>query len=266
VTASNKSSTPNIVAFIPARMGSSRFPGKPMAPILGMPMIGHVLHRVTRCELLSATYVATCDREIFDYVIGAGGNAVMTSDSHERASDRCAEALHEVERTSGRRVDIAIMVQGDEPMTHPEMIREAVAPMLSDDSVEVTNLLGRIADSAEFEDRNCIKVVVDLDGNAIYFSREPIPTRTRLGDKVVKQKQICVIPFRRDFLLEYNALAPTPLEIAESVDMMRVIEHGHKVHMAPTRFNTRAVDTPEDLRLVEKLLATDPLVEGYLRR
>lgn len=243
----------NILALIPARMGSSRFPGKPMAPILGKPMIGHVYERVAKSPMLTLTAVATCDKEIFDYVESIGGVAVMTGAEHERASDRCAEALVTLERTYNTRYDVVVMVQGDEPMTHPDMIAEAVQPLIDHPEVQVVNLLGKIKDAAEFEDRNCIKVVCDLHSNALYFSREPIPTRGK-ADHIPMGKQVCIIPFRREFLLEYTRLAPTPLEIAESVDMMRVLEHGMRVRMAPTRHDTQAVDTPEDLKKVERLM------------
>ena len=243
----------NILALIPARMGSSRFPGKPMAQILGRPMIGHVYERVARSSVLVTTAVATCDQEIFDYIQSIGGTAVMTADTYERASDRCAEALLKLEQTNQTRYDIVVMVQGDEPMTHPDMIKEAVQPMLDDPTIQVVNLLGEIKDVAEFEDRNCIKVVCDLEHNAMYFSREPIPTRCKI-DSVPMGKQICIIPFRRDYLIEYTRLAPSPLEIAESVDMMRILEHGMKVRMVPTNHNTKAVDTPEDLKRVEHLM------------
>lgn len=243
----------NIVALIPARMGSSRFPGKPMAPLLGKPMIGHVYERVAQNPLLTATVVATCDREIYEYIESIGGRAVMTGSHHERASDRCAEALEILEKENGLPYDIVVMVQGDEPMTHPDMITEAVQPMLDDPSLLITNLLGKIQSAKEFEDRNCIKAVCDLQGNALYFSREPIPTRF-LGKDIPMGKQVCIIPFRREFLLQYTKLSPTPLEIVESVDMMRVLEHGMKVRMVPTRHNTHAVDTPADLRNVEQLM------------
>lgn len=243
----------NIIAIIPARMGSSRFPGKPMAKLLGKPMIGHVYERVRSSKLLSETIVATCDQVIFDYIESIGGKAVMTSDKHERASDRCAEALEKLEKLNKVLYDIVVMVQGDEPMTHPEMIEEAVQPMLVNAEIKVTNLIGVIKSKEEFEDRNCIKVVCDLKGNALYFSREPIPTRSKV-DKVIMNKQVCIIPFRRDFLLDYIKLEPTPLEEIESVDMMRILEHGIKVYMVPTSFDTKAVDTEEDLKEVEKLI------------
>ena len=134
------------------------------------------------------------------------------------------------------------------------MISEALDPMLDDSEIMITNLLGKIDDEEEFEDRNCIKVVCDLNNNALYFSREPIPTRLNT-ENIPKGKQICVIPFRRDFLLEYNQIQPTTLEIVESVDMMRILEHGKKVRMVPTNFQTYAVDTPEDLKKVELLIS-----------
>ncbi len=242
-----------IVALIPARMGSSRFPGKPMARLLGKPMIGHVLERVSRSPLLMTTAVATCDQDIVEYIKSIGGRAIMTSATHERASDRCAEALLILERAEGVQYDIVVMVQGDEPMTHPDMIEEAVAPMLADPSLPVVNLLGKIESDEELQNRNCIKVVCDLAGDALYFSREPIPTRSKIKDPAFR-KQVCIISFRRDFLLKYIRLDPTPLELAESIDMMRVLEHGFKVRMAPTRFSSNAVDTPADLLKVEQLM------------
>jgi 3-deoxy-manno-octulosonate cytidylyltransferase (CMP-KDO synthetase) len=242
-----------ILAVIPARMGSSRFPGKPMAKISGKPMIGHVYEKVSKSPLLDLTAVATCDQEIFDYIESIGGIAVMTKDTYERASDRCAEALEKLEKLNNICYDIVVMVQGDEPMTHPDMIAEAVQPMIDDPAVNLVNLMGEIREISEFEDRNCIKVVSDLENNAIYFSREPIPTRFK-GENIPMHKQVCVIPFRRDYLLEYTRLEPTPLEIAESVDMMRVLEHGMKIRMAKTKHNTQSVDTLEDLKRVEALI------------
>ena len=249
-----------ILALIPARMGSSRFPGKPMKSILGMPMIGHVYERVALNKNLSLTAVATCDPEIFEYIHSIGGRAIMTGNHHERASDRCAEALTKLEQEDGVTYDIVVMVQGDEPLVYPEMLTEALTPMLSDSTVLVSNLLGKINEIEEFEDRNCIKVVCNLIGDALYFSREPIPTRSKI-DAVSMGKQICVIPFRRQFLIDYTNLAPTPLEIAESVDMLRVLEHGKSVRMVPTLYAMQSVDTPTDLARVEVLMSSDLLYQ-----
>ena len=242
-----------ILALIPGRMGSSRFPGKPLANLLGEPMIGHVYRRVASNKMLSLTAVATCDHEIADYIKSIGGRVVMTSDRHERASDRCAEALNILENEEGRRFDIVVMVQGDEPMTHPEMITEVVQPLLDDPNILVANLMAQIKSMEEFEDPNCIKVVCDLKGDALYFSREPIPTLSKIKDALI-HKQVCIIPFRRDFLIDYTSMEPTQLEITESIDMLRILENGLKVRMIPTKYNTHAVDTNEDLIRVEKLM------------
>ena len=242
-----------IITIIPARMGSSRFPGKPLALINGKPMIEHVYTNVSKCSEVESTYVATCDIEIFNHIKSIGGNAVMTSNLHERASDRCAEALESIEESHECKYDIVIMVQGDEPMVEPEMISESIAPFYDDPNIKVANLIAEIGTNEEFEDRNCIKVVLDKNQNALYFSRQPIPTHPLKMNKLAF-KQVCIIPFNRDFLIQYTKMEPTPLEIYESVDMMRVLESGYKVKMIPTKFQTHAVDTPEDLAKVAKLM------------
>ena len=249
-----------IVAIIPARMGSTRFPGKPMAKIHGLPMVGHVYFRTKMCSLLGETYVATCDQEIYDYIVSVGGKAIMTSDTHERCSDRTAEAMLKVESTTGRKVDIVVMVQGDEPMVTPEMIEAAVQPMLEDTSVRVVNLMARMTTVKEFEDPNEVKVVVDLNNRALYFSREPIPSRRKGVKDVPMLKQVCIIPFQRNYLLTFNSLPETPLERIESVDMMRVVEHGDHVHMVTTDTATLSVDTPKDLERVVELMQGDALI------
>ena len=254
-----------IVAVIPARMASSRFPGKPLAPILGTPMIGHVYLRSKMAQMLDEVYVATCDDEVKQYTESIGGKAIMTSDKHERASDRVAEALARIEGESGETADIVVMIQGDEPMVVPEMLDLAVQPMLADDSIRVVNLMAPMKTREEYEDPNEIKVVVDNDGNALYFSREPIPSRKKYRGEIPMLKQVCIIPFRRDFLLEFARLASTPLEKVESIDMLRVLEHGYSVKMVLTRFETYSVDTPEDLRFVEERMQNDPLVAEYSR-
>lgn len=253
----------NIISIIPARMGSSRFPGKPMAKILEMPMIGHVYKRVKMSKTLNEVYVATCDKEIYDYIESIGGKAVMTSDCHERCSDRCAEAMLKIEEMTNEKCDIMVMVQGDEPLTFPQMIDESISPMLNDASVMITNLMADLPTLADFENPNEVKVVVDKNLNALYFSREPIPSRKKGVLDVPMKKQVCVIPFRRDFLLEYNEMEPTPLEIIESVDMMRILENGGKVKMIPTSFATKAVDTPEDLEILQSMMLRDTIYKQY---
>ncbi len=252
-----------IIGIIPARMGSSRFPGKPMATILGIPMMGHVYFRSKMSKSLSEIYVATCDQEIADYVGSVGGKAIMTSDSHERCTDRVAEAVEKIETETSRPVDIVVNIQGDEPMLFPEMLDEAVDPMVSDSSILTTNLMSPMKNQEAHEDPNEVKVVVDCHNFALYFSREPIPSRKKGATEIPMWKQVCIIPFRRDFLFKFNQLESTPLEIAESVDMLRVLEHGYRVKMVPTKYETYSVDTPDDLRHVEDLMKNDPLLAKY---
>lgn len=246
------------IAVIPARMGSSRFPGKPIAKILGRPMIEHIYKRVAMSKSLDATYIATCDEEIRQVAEGFGAQVLMTADTHERASDRVAEAVEKLD------ADLIVMVQGDEPMTHPDMIDTAVAPFKSDPKLGCVNLVRKIDNEADYMDFNTIKVVMNQRNEALYMSRRPIPSLAKSGFAgTAAHKQVCIIPFRRETLFQYTRLAPTPLEQLESVDMMRLLEHGLTVKMVPTEFNTQAVDTPADLARVEQLMKNDPLLSRY---
>jgi 3-deoxy-manno-octulosonate cytidylyltransferase (CMP-KDO synthetase) len=252
-----------IIGIIPARMASSRYPGKPLATIHGIPMVGHCYLRAKMCQLLNEIYVATCDQVVCNYIESIGGQAIMTADTHERASDRTAEAMLKAELMTGERVDIVVMIQGDEPMIVPEMLSQAIQPMCEDSAIQVLNLMGDIKCREDHDDPNEVKVVVDKHGNALYFSREPIPSWKKGAKTIPMKKQICVIPFRRDFLLKFNELPQTPLEIIESVDMLRVLEHGYKVRMVPTTVETYSVDTIEDLSDVEEAMKTDSLMATY---
>ena len=254
-----------VIAIIPARMSSSRFPGKPMADILGMPMIGHVYKRVKMSKTLDEVYIATCDKEIYDYAESIGAKAVMTKNTHERASDRCAEAMLKIEKNNPEdKCDIMVLVQGDEPLTHPNMIDEAVNPMLEDKSIKITNLAGEITSQFDYENPNEVKAVMDKNWNAMYFSREPIPSKKKYDGDIPMYKQVPIIPFTRDFLLEYNEMEPTPLEIIESVDMLRVLENGIDIKMIPTKYKVKAVDVPADIDVVLEMLKNDKLKSRYL--
>lgn len=246
------------IAVIPARMGSTRFPGKPIAKILGRPMIEHIYKRVAMSKSLDATYIATCDEEIREVAEGFGASVIMTSDTHQRASDRVAEAVTSLD------ADLIVMVQGDEPMTHPDMIDTAVAPFKSDPRLGCVNLVRQIDQEADYLDPNTIKVVMNQNLDALYMSRRPIPTLAKSGfADTAAYKQVCIIPFRRDTLFEYTNLPPTPLEQLESIDMLRLLEHGLQVKMVPTEFNTQAVDTEADLQRVARLMESDPLISRY---
>jgi len=246
-----------VVAVIPVRMGSSRFPGKPLARLHGLTMMEHVFRRAQLCAQLDQVYVATCDDEIRTVAQGFGATVIMTSAKHQRATDRVAEAAEDFAS------DIIVMIQGDEPMITPEMVAASLDPLRSDRSIRCTNLVHRISSRREFLDPNTIKVVADLNGNALYFSRSPIPQVDfeRSNPKVFKQ--VCVIAFRRECLLEFSRLRPTPLEIAESIDMLRLLEHGRSVRLVETQVPTHSVDTPADLERVETLMNDDALIRRY---
>jgi len=226
-------------------------------------MLGHVFRRSQLSDLLDEVFIATPDDEIVKYIENIDGKAILTSPTHTRASDRVAEAVRIIETDLATKLEIVVMIQGDEPLIHPAMISEVTEPLLEDPSIQVANLMGLIMTDEELRDPNEIKVVTDLENNALYFSRQPIPTRWGQAEAQGRYKQICVIPFQRDFLLEYANLTPTPLEILESIDMLRVLEHGYKVKMIPTDYQVYSVDTPEDLKKVDVIMARDKLFQTY---
>lgn len=221
-------------------------------------MIEHVYKRSALCRVLNFLAVATPDEEIARTVRGFGGEVVMTSAAHQRATDRVAEAA----RTTGG--DIVIVIQGDEPLLHPEMIEIAFKPVVEDGSVFCSNLVQRINTIEDFVNPNTIKVTMNSSGNALYFSREPIPSQHRLSFGAVRAyKQVCVIPIRRENLFKFLELKPTPLEEAESIDMLRILEHGYKVRLLETGFRTLSVDVQEEVPAVELALQNDPLCSLY---
>lgn len=221
-------------------------------------MIEHVLKRAEMCQKLNAVYVATCDEEIKRTVEALGSTVIMTSPRHERASDRVAEAVEQID------ADIVVMIQGDEPMITPEMIAVAIDSMVENESIECVNLVCQIKSREEYLDPNTIKVVMKTRREALYFSRAPIPAINpdTLEDTAIF-KQVCVIPFRRDFLRRFTSWPPAVLEQAESIDMLRILEHGERVHLVETNIETHSVDTPEDLLRVERLMQNDPLMRLY---
>ncbi len=250
------------IAIIPVRMAASRFPGKPMAKILGVPMIGHCYFRTKLCPELAQTYVATCDEEIADYVRSIGGKAVMTSSSHNRASDRTAEAMMKIEAETGGKTDIIIMVQGDEPLILPETISK-IPPHFADGEVNIVNIASRLRSREQFEDRNNVKVVMNQRGDAMYFSREPIPSSYRGAENLPMYMQVGVIAFRRDALVKFNSMPETKLEQIESVDMNRVLETGGNIRMVMSEAINIGVDTPQELEDVAALMKDDPIFPEY---
>ena len=250
------------IAILPARMGASRFPGKPLHPIMGIPMIGHCYFRSRMVPGLAGTYVATCDQQIADYVSSIGGKSVMTSSSHNRATDRTAEAMDKIESETGERMDIIVMVQGDEPLILPESIGETLRHF-DDPAVEIVNIMSRLRTREQFEDKNNVKVVVNQNQDALYFSREPIPSPWKGIDQLPMYMQVGVIAFRREALIRFNKMPETTLEKIESVDMNRVLETGGRIRMVLTDAVTIGVDTPDEANEAGRLMQGDPLLGEY---
>lgn len=240
------------IALIPARLGSSRFPGKPLVKILGKPLIQHVWEGTSKSKLLDYVCVCTCDQKIFNFLQSIKANVVMTSNTHTRASDRCAEGLISLEKKFDLKFENIVMVQGDEPMVDSNMIEKSLNPIINNEC-NVTNLLGPFHSNEEFESKNSIKVVVDNNNNALYFSRNIIPSKTSYQDLNVG-KQVCVISWKRDFLIKFNEMKETKLEIQESVDMLRLLENNFKIKLIPIDQISQPIDTPEDVKVVENLI------------
>ena len=250
-----------IVIGIPARMGSTRFPGKPLCTIQGKPMIEHCYKRSSLSGYATDLFVTTCDEEIENVVKSFGGNVIMTDANIQRPGLRVASAAESLDLKDD---DIVVVVQGDEPLVHPEMIDLAIQPLLDDNSVYVSNLVNEVNDG-EWQDPGEIKVVCDLNMNAMYMSRSPIPSTDHEEQSTTWWKQVCIMPFRWHFMKHFNhVLSPTPLELQESIEMIRALQHGYKVRMVPSPFQTKSVDTEEDRKVAENLMKNDPIFSKYV--
>ncbi|MCF7822824.1 MAG: 3-deoxy-manno-octulosonate cytidylyltransferase [Candidatus Marinimicrobia bacterium] len=246
-----------IVCIIPARLGSYRFRDKPFVDICGKSMLEHVYKRAALCKMLDEVYVATPNQEIVDHVEKFGGKAIMTSDDVRRASDRVAQAAKKIEPA-----DIIVNLQGDEPLVFPEMIEMAIQPLLDDPSLSCVNLAKRVS-YEEASNIHEVKVVCDEQNNAMYFSREAIPSKF-MGDKEIEYLiEVCVFPFTRSSLEEFARLPSTKNEIIESIDMLRFLEHGHKIRIVETEYETYSVDVPSDLDKVIQVMEKDELRKSY---
>ena len=252
-----------VAIIIPSRMGSSRFPGKPLAPICGIPMVGHCYHRALLSESTTDIFVATCDDVIKQYVRSIGGNALMTSHSHNRATTRTAEALQIAESQSNKLYDVVLMLQGDEPLVSP-YIFDPILALFENPNVKIVNLISPFASLEAFSDKNNVKVVKDDFDRALYFSREPIPSPWKGFDTTTSFNQTGIIAFRRNILFEFNSLDETSLEVMESVDMNRVLQTrlcDINLYISPSP--TLGVDTPSDLVAAESLMSRDPFFHLY---
>lgn len=243
---------PRVIGIIPARYGSTRLPGKALVPILGKPMIQRVLERCRTARILDSVWVATDDERIAKVVDNLGGRAIMTSSHHPSGTDRLAEAVAQIE------ADIVVNLQGDQPFLDAAMIEEAVRPLLDDPTLPMATLMHAVSRAEDWDDPAVVKVVVDRAGNALYFSRSLIPyPRQQVPHRVFEHVGLYV--YRRDFLLTLAGLAPTPLEQIESLEQLRVLEHGYKLRVVETRapdhaFTGFSVDTADDVERAEQLL------------
>ena len=250
------------IGIIPARMGSSRFPNKPMIFIHGIPMIGHCYLRALQCPELDEVYVATCDKEIYDYVHSIGGQAIMTSNVHERATERVAEALSKLEVLNGSIYENIVMIQGDEPLIDPEMISGLLNPMISENHM-ISNLISPLLTQKQKGNPNNVKVVIAKNMNMLYLTREPIPSNKSFSGVIDSYRQLGIIAFKSMALKKFMSLGPSRLEIIESIDMNRFLENEIDIICVITNKKAYSVDVPSDLDVVNKEMELDHLFRLY---
>lgn len=252
------------IIIIPARMAATRFPGKPLAIIAGVPMISHCFLRATFSKKAKKVYVATCDTEIADEIHQLHGNVVMTSLNHERATDRTAEALEKIEKVENKKIDVVVMLQGDEPLIQPNDLDNLISHHEQFPTIPVFNLTQYVRDDDDFNNVNIVKLITNLQGDVLAFSRAPIPCPALKGLQNYKpMKQLGIISFQRDALLNFSSLPQTPLEKIESIDMMRLLENGLSIKSVLSRSPLQSVDTPADAKKAEVLLLKDFLYTQY---
>ncbi len=260
-------SPPHIVAVIPARYDATRLPGKPLADIAGRPMIEHVYRRAAAARGVDGVVVATDDQRIAAAVGRFGGIARMTRGTHRTGTDRIAEVAADLA------CDIVLNVQGDEPLIEPAMIEQVIAPLVADATLDMSTVCCAVKDPLDYTNPNVVKVVRDRRGHALYFSRSPIPHMrsegpAKAGPYVPQPyvgagfsrpfKHIGLYGYRRRFLLTFAALPPTPLEVSESLEQLRALEHGYRIHTVETQYDSIGVDTPEDLERARRQLLAVP--------
>ncbi len=236
-----------VIGVIPARFGSTRFEGKPLVDICGKTMIQRVYEQTQKARLINEVYIATDDDRIRDKAESFGAKVIMTSREHTCGTDRIAEAIQNVEG------EIILNVQGDEPLIEPEALDAVIKPLVEDSNIEMATLITPIEDESEWHDPNIVKVVKDKNDFALYCSRSLIPY-SREGDTGEVFKQIGVYAYRRDFLLAFARMEPTPYEKVEKLEQLRALENGYKIKLVETTYNPISVDVPEDVAKVESIL------------
>jgi 3-deoxy-manno-octulosonate cytidylyltransferase (CMP-KDO synthetase) len=240
-----------IVAMIPARMSATRFPGKPLQKMLGLSMIEHVRRRVIKSNLFDEVYVATCDQAIIDEVERYNGKALMTKNTHERCTDRIEEASQKID------ADIIVNIQGDEPVVMAESLKKLIAPFLNDPSLQTTNIVNQIFTEEDLRNLNIVKAVLSSTNKILYMSRAGIPGK-EFDPNFNYYKQTGLMAFRKDLLHTFSKLAPTPLEIKESCDMLRLVEHDYSIQGIICDHKSIGVDVPEQVAQVEDYILSNP--------
>lgn len=236
-----------ILGIIPARYGSTRFEGKPLALINGKMMIQRVFEQAKKADRLTEVVVATDDERIYDAVVGFGGKAVMTSTNHKSGTDRCREVVDKI----GTGFDAVINIQGDEPYINPLQINQ-IAELISDENTPLASLCKPVHDEDELRSPNAVKVVFDKDGKALYFSRFAIPYLRNQVERTF-YKHIGIYAYKTAVLREVSALPQSSLELAESLEQLRWLENGYTVRMGVTEFESYSVDVPDDIVKIEKI-------------
>lgn len=247
-----------VLGIIPARYGSTRFPGKPLALIHGRSMISRVYEQAGKCNLLSRLVVATDDRRIFEHVTAFGGGVIMTAADHPNGTSRCREVLDNAEEE----FDAVVNIQGDEPYIHPDQISDLIR-CLDTGGTPVATLVKKITREEDLDNPNVVKVTRQANGLALYFSRSPIPfclpsERRVMIDNGLFFRHVGIYAYRSRILRVLPSLTPTALERAESLEQLRWLEQGVYINTAITDFENHAVDTPEDVSGIERLFAKDP--------
>jgi 3-deoxy-manno-octulosonate cytidylyltransferase (CMP-KDO synthetase) len=252
-----------VYGVIPVRMASSRFPGKPLFPIAGMPMLEHVWHRAKMYSNWDELFLTTCDNEIKEFADKKNIPCIMTSNSCARALDRVAEAIE----NSGFKIskdDIVLNVQGDEPMIYPGMIESAIQPMLDDIKVDGVLLSMPIIDELQYYDPNTLKIIHNLKGDVLYTSRAPIPYSKKFSKDLGAKRIYGIFGFRWQLLKKFTQMPESPLELAESCDSNRLYDNGLTQRVASYPYvDSFSVDMPEDIKKVEQYLKLDPYWSIY---
>lgn len=234
-----------VIGVIPARYGSTRFPGKALADIGGKPMIQLVWESSSKSKLINELYVATDDKRIFDAVGRFWGKAVMTSAKHKSGSDRIGEVVKNI------KCDIVVNIQGDEPFINPLNIDKAIKPLMQDNKIMVSTLCTKIKNKDEINNPNVVKVVTDKKGFALYFSRHAVPFNRDDIKGISYYKHIGLYVYRKDYLMKFIKLKPSKLELAEKLEQLRILENGERIKVVITNVDSVTIDTKEDLKKVK---------------